>query len=138
LARLHLDYLERQITPKAVRNVLKELPAALNDTYKLIMDQIASDHPEEDRQLAYHVLAWVAHTVRPLSIAELQTAFAVDLDLQSFDVENTYISRFASIDSTAKAKFTSGSMRCSLQSSVCPAVTPPYLEADLLCCTTFA
>ncbi|KAL6693319.1 ankyrin repeat-containing domain protein [Trichoderma pleuroticola] len=90
LAQLHFDQLMDCITRKAVLNTLKALPTGSNAydyTYDAAMDRI-NQQSSSRKQLAIDVLSWITHAMRPLSVAELQHALAVEIEEDEFDEEN--------------------------------------------------
>ncbi|KAJ7250244.1 ankyrin repeat domain-containing protein [Mycena rebaudengoi] len=84
LAKLHIDSLTTKVTIKAVREALKNLPKDLEHTYNEAMARIDSQS-EDERNIAYLALIWVANAKRPLSAAELQEAIAVEVGSKSLD-----------------------------------------------------
>ncbi|KAJ7238153.1 hypothetical protein C8J57DRAFT_1566206 [Mycena rebaudengoi] len=84
LAKLHTDSLTTKVTIKAVQEALKNLPKDLEHTYNEAMARIDSQC-EDERNIAYLALIWVANAKRPLSTAELQEAIAIELDSKSLD-----------------------------------------------------
>ncbi|KAJ7443981.1 ankyrin repeat-containing domain protein [Mycena latifolia] len=87
LAKLHTESLATKNTVKAVREALQHLPKDLNHTYEEAMTRIKNQN-EDDRQLALQALTWVAYAKRPLSVAELREALAIELDATTLDVDN--------------------------------------------------
>ncbi|KAJ7483615.1 hypothetical protein FB451DRAFT_1439964, partial [Mycena latifolia] len=87
LAKLHIESLATKNTIKAVREALQHLPKSLQHTYDEAMERIKYQ-TEEDRQLGLLALAWVANAKRPLSVAELQEALAIEPDSTFLDVDN--------------------------------------------------
>ncbi|UKZ81806.1 hypothetical protein TrVFT333_009580 [Trichoderma virens FT-333] len=90
LAQLHFDRLTECITRKAVMKALKNLPTgsgsydyAYSDAMNRINQQISSRS-----ELAIHVLSWITHAKRPLSVIELQHALGVEIGEDTFDKEN--------------------------------------------------
>ncbi|KAJ7266795.1 ankyrin repeat domain-containing protein [Mycena rebaudengoi] len=94
LAKLHVDSLATKITVKSLREALKNLPKDLEHTYNEAIERIESQS-EEDRKIAFLALTWVANAKRPLTIAELQEAIAIEVDSRSLDPDSildiTYI-----------------------------------------------
>ncbi|KAJ6530005.1 ankyrin repeat-containing domain protein [Mycena vulgaris] len=87
LAKLHIDSLTGKNTIKAVRQALHHLPKNLRHTYDEAMERI--DHQaEDDRELAYLTLTWVANAKRPLSVRELLEALAIEPNTTSLDPDN--------------------------------------------------
>ncbi|KAJ7278147.1 ankyrin repeat domain-containing protein [Mycena rebaudengoi] len=84
LAKLHIDSLTIKNTVKAVREALKSLPTDLEQTYKEAMDRIESQS-QDDRNIAKRVLIWIANAKRPLSVAELQEAIAIEPGTKTLD-----------------------------------------------------
>ncbi|KAJ7440422.1 ankyrin repeat domain-containing protein [Mycena latifolia] len=87
LAKLHTESLAAKNTIKAVREALQHLPQNLNHTYEEAMNRIKNQN-EEDRQLAIQALIWVAYAKRPLSVAELCEALAIEPDATTLDADN--------------------------------------------------
>ncbi|KAJ7444021.1 ankyrin repeat-containing domain protein [Mycena latifolia] len=87
LAKLHTESLAAKNTVKAVREALQHLPQNLNHTYEEAMNRIKNQN-EEDRQLALQALTWVAYAKRPLSVAELREALAIEPDATTLDADN--------------------------------------------------
>jgi len=85
LAQLHVDSLVSKNNPKAVRDALKHLPKDLDGTYAEAMTRIQEQDPE-DKKLAEKVLSWISYAFRPLSIAELQHALAVEIGHNKMDL----------------------------------------------------
>ncbi|KAJ7223968.1 ankyrin repeat domain-containing protein [Mycena rebaudengoi] len=94
LAKLHVESLATKITVKSLREALTNLPKDLEHTYNEAIERIESQS-EEDRNLAFLTLTWVANAKRPLTIAELQEAIAIEVDSKSLDPDSildiTYI-----------------------------------------------
>lgn len=87
LAQLHMDSLQSKASSKAVRKTLDTLPKDLDSTYEEAMRRIEGQS-EDDKQLAEQILQWISFAIRPLSLAELQEALAVEPDTQEVDEDN--------------------------------------------------
>ncbi|KAJ7328867.1 hypothetical protein DFH08DRAFT_940510 [Mycena albidolilacea] len=87
LAKLHIESLSSKNTIKTVREALKALPKNLNDSYNEAMNRIESQN-EEDRNIAHSALTWVVNAKRPLTVAELQVALAIEPDDRHLDDDN--------------------------------------------------
>ncbi|KAJ7443720.1 ankyrin repeat-containing domain protein [Mycena latifolia] len=87
LAKLHTESLATKNTVKTVREALQHLPRNLKHTYEEAMNRIKNQN-EDDRQLALQALTWVAYAKRPLSVAELCEALAIEPDARTLDVDN--------------------------------------------------
>ncbi|KAL6695143.1 ankyrin repeat protein [Trichoderma pleuroticola] len=90
LAKLHLDSLQHQPTPKAVLKVLDNLPKgdeSLNQTYDETMKRI-KNQGLGFQQLALQALSWISCATRQLSTLELQTALAIEKDSCEIDEDN--------------------------------------------------
>ncbi|KAJ7108251.1 ankyrin repeat-containing domain protein [Mycena epipterygia] len=87
LAKLHIESLATKNTIKAIRDALQHLPKDLNQTYDEAMERINRQN-EDDTQLAKLALTWVAYAKRPLSVAELREALAIDPDASTLDVND--------------------------------------------------
>ncbi|KAJ7250216.1 hypothetical protein C8J57DRAFT_1667758 [Mycena rebaudengoi] len=84
LAKLHIDSLTTRNTVKAVREVLKNLPTDLEHTYNEAMDRIEAQS-QEDRNIAQRIFIWIANAKRPLSVAELREAIAIEPGTKTLD-----------------------------------------------------
>ncbi|KAJ7847783.1 hypothetical protein B0H13DRAFT_2405537 [Mycena leptocephala] len=87
LAKLHIESLSKKSTIKRVREALKTLPTDLNDSYDSAMKRI-EDQNQEERNIAHSALTWVVNAKRPLTVAELQVALAVEPGTQELDDDN--------------------------------------------------
>ncbi|EEU34254.1 uncharacterized protein NECHADRAFT_85540 [Fusarium vanettenii 77-13-4] len=99
LAQIFLDSLDDKLTPKGIRNGLKDLrkqiqgpgeagqAQALDYAYEQALERINSQKPGL-RNIALQVLAWITCAKRPLTQLELQHALAVEPDTTQFDEEN--------------------------------------------------
>jgi ankyrin repeat protein len=86
LAKLHIDSLTTKNTVKAVREALKVLPKDLESTYEDTMRRIERQN-DDDRDLAQRILTWIPNAKRPMSVAELREALAVETDATSLDLD---------------------------------------------------
>ncbi|KAJ7249844.1 ankyrin repeat domain-containing protein [Mycena rebaudengoi] len=86
LAKLHLGSILTKHTVKAIRIALQNLPEDLEHTYNDAMDRIEAQS-KEDKTIAHLALTWVANAKRPLSVAELLEAIAIEPDTKSLDRE---------------------------------------------------
>ncbi|KAJ7076757.1 hypothetical protein B0H15DRAFT_893114, partial [Mycena belliarum] len=87
LAKLHVGSLSSKNTVKAVRQALQSLPQTLDQTYEEAIERILSQS-SEDKELALQTLNWVAYTKRPLSVAELLEALAIEPGAAAIDTDN--------------------------------------------------
>ncbi|KAJ6545367.1 hypothetical protein B0H19DRAFT_861021, partial [Mycena capillaripes] len=87
LARLHIESLSTKNTIKAVREALKVLPNNLRDSYDIAMLRIEAQ-TEEDRKITHSTLAWVANAKRPLKVADITVALAIEPGAQQLDEDN--------------------------------------------------
>ncbi|KAI1269205.1 ankyrin repeat-containing domain protein [Xylariaceae sp. FL1019] len=65
-----------QLSDNAIRKAIASLPRTLEETYDRLLHRIIMKHPTKDCRL---VFLWTATTVRPLSIAELREAIAIEI-----------------------------------------------------------
>ncbi|KAK4112126.1 hypothetical protein N656DRAFT_768782 [Canariomyces notabilis] len=77
LAQLHMDSLAKKLTRREVRTALGSLPKELDETYDQAMQRI-QNQDEGQAALAHRVLYWISYSLRPLTVAELQHALAVE------------------------------------------------------------
>ncbi|KAK4224352.1 hypothetical protein QBC38DRAFT_502318 [Podospora fimiseda] len=87
LAQLHIDALATKPTRRALENALRTLPKELDQTYDEAMRPIYNQN-EDDRELAWKILTWIALANRPLSKSEIQHALAVFAGDRTFDEMN--------------------------------------------------
>jgi len=80
-----LNYVLNFVEPKNIKKALEQpIPSELFDLYQLVFD--ALDRSAADAgSLARKVLSWVYHAKRPLHIAELQEALAIEAGDISLD-----------------------------------------------------
>ena len=72
-----MDSLAKKLTRREVRKALGGLPQEPDETYDQAMQRIQNQ--DEDRvALAHRVLYWISYSLRPLSVAELRHALAVE------------------------------------------------------------
>ena len=90
LAKLNLESLKGKTTKKKFREALRSLAqrkgdyaAAYEKTMTIIHGQL-----QDEKDLAMHVLAWIALGKRPLSVAELSHALAVESGDLEIDEDN--------------------------------------------------
>lgn len=79
-----LDTLSKLRTVKAIRQSLSQLPHDLHETYDRILARIST----ADREFARRVLLWVSFAVTPLTLKELHTAIAIEVDMDYLDEES--------------------------------------------------
>ena len=70
------------------RGVLKRLPTDLHDAFRGIITQIKQRRNVSQAELGMQVLMWIHFAYRPLELAELQHALAVEKGLMEFDADN--------------------------------------------------
>jgi len=72
-----MDSLVNQTSARNIYRALERLPEKLNDTFDDAMNRTAAQ-PEEHSLLANQVISWIFYAKRPLQIAELREALAVE------------------------------------------------------------
>lgn len=87
LAQLHMDSLVSKTNRREVRRALANLPKEVDQTYDEAMRRIEAQI-DDDRELATRVLSWLAYTLRPLSVRELQYALAVQPGMTEMDFDS--------------------------------------------------
>ncbi|KAL8825600.1 MAG: hypothetical protein Q9170_007731 [Blastenia crenularia] len=84
MAKLYMSAIKVKTSPEEVKDALEHLPQGYDDSYKATMERIEatslSNPNDTSSSLAKRALMWVACSYRPLSLAELQEALAIDLD----------------------------------------------------------
>ncbi|KAF6801238.1 ankyrin [Colletotrichum sojae] len=86
LVALNLHSLSRKLTRRDIRASLSVLPKTLDATYEQTLERIRTQ-AEGDVELAGTVIMWILCARRPLSVLELQHAYAVYLLSQDDDGE---------------------------------------------------
>jgi hypothetical protein len=76
-----MDFLRSQLTPRRVRNALKDLPGTLDDTYITLLGRV----PEAGKQLVKEALMWLSFCHRPLSVRELCEAVIIEENEREID-----------------------------------------------------
>jgi ankyrin repeat protein len=89
-----LEVLRNCLNLPALRQKLKELPETLDETY----DRILLGIPENCHHEAHAVLQWLTYSRRPMNIAEVAEAIAVDRNNQIFDMKNRMFDIFSVLD----------------------------------------
>ncbi len=84
-----MDSLARKLTRREVRAALHSLPKELDETYDQAMQRI-QNQDEGQAALAHRVLYWISYSLRPLTLAELQHALAVELGDVDLDEDGLY------------------------------------------------
>ena len=80
LAQLHLSALATKHKRRDLRASLDNLPIEIDQTYESTLRRI-NDQNQDDASLAKKVLTWAIHSLRPLTLVEIQHAIAaMDLD----------------------------------------------------------
>ncbi|OGM41499.1 hypothetical protein ABOM_008920 [Aspergillus bombycis] len=90
LAQLHLDSLVGKMSPKALRNALRQLPTgtnAVNSAYRNAMSRIEGQVADRV-ELAKQVLSWVVCAKQQLTVLQLQHALAVEIGETNLDQDN--------------------------------------------------
>lgn len=84
LAKLYVETLRVKLKKREIDDALRELPRGYTGVYESAMERIKAYSVNEPRSsatsLAITTLTWVVHTHRPLNLAELQHALAINLD----------------------------------------------------------
>ena len=81
-----MDSLTKQPHRKALRLALENLPPELDDTYNDALARI-NGQDKEDTKMAHHVLGWITHATRPLTMKQLQHALSVEPEQADLDEE---------------------------------------------------
>jgi ankyrin repeat protein len=89
LAQLHLDSLAKKLTRREVRTALGSLPKELDEVYDQAMQRI-KNQDENQAALAHKVLYWISCSLRPLTLAEMQHALAVEPGDEDLDKDGIH------------------------------------------------
>lgn len=82
-----MDSLTSKNTLRKLKSALHSLPEGLEKTYDEVWHRIKAQNPD-DAELAARVIYWVFHASRPLTIAEIQHALAVEPGDTFLDEDN--------------------------------------------------
>lgn len=85
-AKFHMDALSEKGTLKLLRKALENLPTTLDELYNEVLRRIEAQS-QDNRQLAFKALRWVAYTYRPLTLRALQEALAIESGEEDFDCD---------------------------------------------------
>ncbi|KAH0366141.1 hypothetical protein KCU65_g5575, partial [Aureobasidium melanogenum] len=84
LASMHMQSLATALTRGEFKELLRNLPRAINDAYMLTLTRI-EDMESNKRKLALDSLCWIVYAQRQFTIQDLQYALAVDPGNGVFD-----------------------------------------------------
>ncbi|CUS08785.1 unnamed protein product [Tuber aestivum] len=79
-----LRILEECITPKSVRDALKELPEDLDSVYARILDTI----PKKQKEYIRRAMNWLAFSAEPLTLGQLAEAIVIEYDVNNYDADS--------------------------------------------------
>ena len=79
-----MDSLANKRTPRAVQDALQNLPTKIGDTYDQAMQRIEATN-EDDRRIVMNFLLWIAFSVRPLSVVEVEHATSINSGASDID-----------------------------------------------------
>lgn len=99
-----LDSLRKCITPSSVRKTLLQLPKTLDQTY----DRILKSIPDEYRREVDCVMHLLVVSYRPLTIAEVAEAVAVDCENDRFDPGDRMIDQYRLLEICSSLVILSG------------------------------
>ncbi|KAL8635513.1 MAG: hypothetical protein Q9228_007000, partial [Teloschistes exilis] len=98
LAKLFMGAVKSKTSPDEVRTALETLPGGYDESYQETMERIESasisDPNDPSGNLAKRALMWVACSYRPLSLAELQEALAIDLQKPDYVTSHKHDKNF--------------------------------------------
>jgi hypothetical protein len=77
LVEFQLNYVLARCEPRKIRSALKSLPRNLPDAYKDVFTRIERQGPDR-KELVIKIASWIFHARRPLKMAELREAIAVE------------------------------------------------------------
>ena len=79
-----MDSLASKRTPRAVHEALQNLPTKIGDTYDQAMQRIEATN-DDDRRIVMNFLLWIAFSIRPLSVAEVEHATSITRGASDID-----------------------------------------------------
>jgi ankyrin repeat protein len=79
-----LKSLCKEISPKAIRKALENVPVGLYETYIRIFDRIKFEYPDQIDTIK-NIFYWLVHSLRPLKAAELAEAVMFDTSQDEMD-----------------------------------------------------
>ncbi|KAK6996934.1 hypothetical protein R3P38DRAFT_3626400 [Favolaschia claudopus] len=87
LAKLHIESIVKQLTVKAIRKALKNMPRDLKRTYDDLWERI-NQQSEEEKDLARRTLTWISNAETILLLSELVEALAIEPGTIELDPDN--------------------------------------------------
>ncbi|KAI9716302.1 MAG: hypothetical protein M1828_000398 [Chrysothrix sp. TS-e1954] len=81
--RCQLETLSNVLTPREIREALRNVPGTLEKTYRAILARVPAPHEEMTKR----ALFWLAFAVRPPSLEELCEAVIIDEDTDTVDTD---------------------------------------------------
>ncbi|KAL8952473.1 MAG: hypothetical protein Q9222_001614 [Ikaeria aurantiellina] len=95
LARLFIQSLRQKTNIRDLLDAVESAPSSINDFYAETLERIKQQNPDH-RKLAWRLLSWIAHAVRPLTTQELRHALAVrqgdeTIDIERLDAEDLFV-----------------------------------------------
>lgn len=79
-----MDSLAYKRTPRAVHEALQNLPTKIGDTYDQAMQRIEATN-DDDRGIVMNFLLWIAFSIRPLTVAEVEHATSITSGASDID-----------------------------------------------------
>jgi hypothetical protein len=84
IAKLHLDYLSRLRSDRAILEALDRLPSHIYETYDEILLQICTKQPD-DLQDIVRVLHWLAYSIVPLTLEQASEIVSIRPEDETLD-----------------------------------------------------
>jgi hypothetical protein len=84
MVTLHMEALCQTHNMRSLKRALKELPSEIWETYDAAVSRIRSQWTSE---LGLKILMWISTALRPLTLAELKHAIAIEREDRDFNDE---------------------------------------------------
>lgn len=76
IAKLHLDYLCRLKSDRAIREGLLKLPTSIYEIYDDILEDLVAKYPDDIEDIC-QILQWLVGSLTPLTLNELSEAISI-------------------------------------------------------------
>ncbi|KAL8824905.1 MAG: hypothetical protein Q9170_008003, partial [Blastenia crenularia] len=86
LARLYIDRLAEEVTPRGIRQAVRSLPEGINETYAEAWGRIGAQKSRH-ADIGKKVLSWTICSLRPLHKEELRHGLAIEIGDKELDEE---------------------------------------------------
>lgn len=76
VTKIVIDWRKKGLSPKSIHKKIASVPEELNQLYKEMLSGI----DEFEKSDSLHLMQWICHALRPMSLTELRFSMVVDVD----------------------------------------------------------